>query len=464
MQAVVYARISRDREGAGLGVDRQRADCEELAARLGWEVAEVYVDNDLSAYSGRRRPGYLAMLDALESGRATGIVTWHTDRLHRSPVELEAFIDLCDRKGVEVQTVQAGTVDLSTASGKMVARMLGAAARHEVEHAIERQKRAKLQAAMDGKFRGGRRSFGYDKSGMALQDDEAAAIRDAIQKVLVGVSLRQICREWQEKGLRTSFGGSEWTARTLKKVLLRPRNAALVTHEGKVIGPAQWPAIIDEDTHRALVALLGDPGRRNSFTTERSALGAGLYLCGICGCHLHTGTQSGSGAPGTWRRVYKCSGSAHLARIADKLDEYVTALVIERLSRPDVALVLGGDEVDLPAMHAKREGLQARLDELAAMFAAGDIDGSQMKRGTQDLRAKLAAADTELAEVRNASALADLVLAGDDLVAVWEGLALDAKSRVVDALMTVTVLRAPRGRQPGGGYFNPEYVQIEWKS
>ncbi len=40
----------------------------------------------------------------------------------------------------------------------------------------------------------------------------------------------------------------------------------------------------------------------------------------------------------------------------------------------------------------------------------------------------------------------------------------DVRGMIVDALITVTVLKAPRGRQPGGGYFNPDYVRIEWKA
>jgi site-specific DNA recombinase len=51
--AAIYTRISSDRAGAGLGVDRQEDDCRNLAAKLGWEVAIVLEDNDISAYSGR---------------------------------------------------------------------------------------------------------------------------------------------------------------------------------------------------------------------------------------------------------------------------------------------------------------------------------------------------------------------------------------------------------------------------
>lgn len=36
----IYAGISKDKVGAGLGAERQQADCRELAARLGWTVGD----------------------------------------------------------------------------------------------------------------------------------------------------------------------------------------------------------------------------------------------------------------------------------------------------------------------------------------------------------------------------------------------------------------------------------------
>lgn len=101
-RAMIYVRISKDREGAGLGVDRQREDCVALATRLGWTVVGTHTDNDLSAYSGKPRPGYRSMLAALDDGNADAVIAWHTDRLHRSPTELESFIDLCERRSVTV--------------------------------------------------------------------------------------------------------------------------------------------------------------------------------------------------------------------------------------------------------------------------------------------------------------------------------------------------------------------------
>src|SRR3954454_21458539 len=85
MKAAIYCRISRDREGAGLGVQRQEDDCRALARQYGWTVSAVHTDNDLSAYSGKPRPGYRQLLDEMTAGQLGIVVAWHTDRLHRSP-------------------------------------------------------------------------------------------------------------------------------------------------------------------------------------------------------------------------------------------------------------------------------------------------------------------------------------------------------------------------------------------
>lgn len=70
-RTAIYARISSDIEGSGAGVKRQVQDCHELATRLGWPVAGEYIDNDLSAYSGKRRPEYERMLADLADGLMT---------------------------------------------------------------------------------------------------------------------------------------------------------------------------------------------------------------------------------------------------------------------------------------------------------------------------------------------------------------------------------------------------------
>lgn len=100
----------------------------------------------MSAYTGKPRPEWQRPIADVQAGIISGIACWHVDRLTRTPRELEDAIDLADRHGVELASA-TGEIDLSTPTGRLVARMLGAAARHGSEHKAERQRRERIQAA-----------------------------------------------------------------------------------------------------------------------------------------------------------------------------------------------------------------------------------------------------------------------------------------------------------------------------
>lgn len=460
-QAAIYVRISEDKTGAGLGIERQEADCRALAGRLGWDVVEpIYSDNDVSAYSGKPRPGYRALLAALRAGDADAVLCWHTDRLHRSPVELEEYIEVCQPREIPTQTVKAGPLDLATPSGRLMARQLGAYARFESEHHSDRAKRARLQAATDGRWLGGLRPFGYGADGMTVIEAEAEAIRWMAAEVLAGTSLRAIARKLNTEGTFTSQG-RPWTPRAVAWLLRRPRNAGLSQHHGEPIGPARWPAILDSDTWRGVVAVLGDPARNTTTSRARRWLLSGLALCGVCGEPVRSSVA-------VWgdRRLpsYVCPAN-HVRRNATELDDYVEAVVVERLSRPDAAELLGADQNDdVAALHAKDAGLRARLDELGRLFGDGLIDALQLASGTAAIRTQREDITAALAAASRGSVLAGVADA-PDVAEVWEGLDLSRRRAIVDMLLEVTILRAKRGggRRKGETTFDPASVAIKWK-
>ena len=130
-------------------------------------------------------------------------------------------------------------------------------------------------------------------------------------------------------------------------------------------------------------------------------------------------------------------------------------------TRQRLAVMLhGGERVDVDGLHTRRAALGARLDELAAMFAAGDIDASQLRRGTNDLRAQLAGVDRVLADLSRRSPVADLLTAGDELQEKWDRLTPDMKGKALQEICTVTVQPA-RGR--GARIFDYDRIDIDWR-
>ncbi len=484
----IYARISNDpkasddqhrRGGEGLGVERQQEDCRALADALGWEVVAIHVDNDISAYSGKTRPGFEALLDQMKLGEIDAVICWHTDRLYRSMKDLERLIEIADAAGVSIRTVQGGEIDLSTSAGRMVARILGSVARQESEHMSERRVRFNQQKAEAGRWQTANRTFGYTQDGQP-KEPEASAVRQAVVDVLAGKSIQQVAREWNAAGLKTTLAGREqtnphtgqkitvsgqWTGRRVRRLLVNPRYAAIKTRtvkdgkgEPKIVEyDGSWTPLIDKDTHRGLVAYLSDPSRVKCNSFERKYLGSNLYRCGKCGGLMKAAMPAGRS--GRKSRAYSCRDHAHVLRAGEPVDDYVTATVLERVTQPDAAGLLANQGVDITALSVKREALQRKLDKATDDYDNDVIDHAQFTKLSTSTRSKLAVIDRQLADATRTSPAAALVAAGANAWQLWQDMSPTQRAQVVDELVVVTINPCP----PGQRRFNPDYVDIAWR-
>jgi site-specific DNA recombinase len=456
--AGIYVRISQDREGAGLGVKRQEEDCRALAKRLGWRVADVYVDNDVSAYSGKPRKDYARLLADIRSGKIKAVLAWHTDRLHRNNRELLDYIDLSVELKLPTQTVTAGPLDLSTANGRAAAITLGAWARAESEHKSERIQRAHVQAAQQGRWRGGTRPFGYKDDGVTLERTEARLVRKAYRSVLAGESLAAIMRDWRSKGVKTTTG-KDWSYATMRQLLLRPRNYGASVHRGEVVGKGNWTPLVDEATWRSAAAILADPTRRTSGSTQGRWLLAGLALCGVCGDGTTVKSATGR-SRGKSRIIYRCRSSAHLGRIAEYVDQYVEAVILERLRRADARNLLVADETpDTEGLRIEADSIRRQLDENASLYAEGVLTAAQLRTTNERQRERLAEVEEQMTDRSRVAALAEL-LEEDDPAPVWQRLSWAQRRAVVDVLAQVVIQPAGRGK---ARVFDPTTIEILWK-
>lgn len=452
-RAAIYARISQDRTGAGLGVERQEQDCRELATRNGWTVVEVYTDNDTSAYSGKPRPGYRRMLAAIESGHVDAVITWHTDRLQRDIRDMEDYIDVVGPRKVPTATVRAGDFDLNTAFGKRVARQAAVSARGDSDEKSEKLRRQREQLRERGLPHGGRRPFGYEVGGMVLVPSEALLVADATRRVVAGASVRSIFREWNAAGVTTT-AGKAWDGSNLRAMLLRPRNAGLMAHGGHIVGDAAWPPLVDRDTWDALGYVLKDPARRTHSGTSRRLVGSFLYLC-ECGRRVTSGGNLPAGGP-----RYACP-DGHLRRAAADIDTLTMSAVAGYLVAQGVTLVT--PTVDAAPWREQLAALRVRSDELAALVGEGAMTPAQFRTASGRVGAQIAEAERELASLTAGSILSGIADAPDPGAAFLSA-DVDRQREVIDAVCTVTLLRTKPGRVRGGGYFDPESVLITWRS
>ena len=453
--------MSQDRSGSALGVERQESECRELVERLGWDLVDVYVDNDVSAFSGKVRPAYQRLLSDVEDGTVDAIAIWHADRLHRRPAELEGFIDVVERRQTAIATVRAGNLDLSGASGRMVARLLGATARYESELKGERVKAKHLQSARSGLAHGGTRPYGYarvrgEPGKLTIVPAEAEVIRDAAARVLAGASVRSIAIDLSRRGVPTVKGGP-WRPKALVDMLRSPRLTGLRPSGGAAVGDASWEPILDRATWERVAAVLAHPprGRR-----PRSFLLAGFLFCGRCGFRLFSTTDVKGGVA---RRRYHCrpeepGACGRLSIEAGAVEEYITGLVLGSADGVDLSSTRSrGRDLDRAALVSQMADDERFLSELATDLGERRISRSEWMSARTPIDRRLAEARARLARIVPAESLPrDLA----DLTNNWDSLSFDQRRTAVGLFIDRVFVDPTKPARR----LNPERIRVDWRA
>lgn len=402
----VYVRISdareRDGEVGTIGVERQEQACRERVAQLGGQVAEVYRDNNKSAWSGKRRPAYERMLDDIKAGKVDAVIVWHEDRLTRRPAELEHFADVCLVAGMHRLVSCFGEVNLSNADDMMVLRIKGAVSRNQSDAASRRIRRALDVMASNGQHKGGPRPFGFEPDGVTIRETEAEVTREAARRVLAGESLGRVVADLKARGVRTAQGAAFHTT-TMRRLLVSPRVAGLREHHGEIIGQAAWDAILDETSWNALRGLFSDRSGRQAAGRPAAYVFSGLLACGLCGGRM-IGDSRGAKAKG-----YGCVDCGRIWISAAPVERELTGRVIGTLAsrsfreaaRRRLEAEAGG--VDVARLDAERAEL-ADYRQMPARFMT-----AQHEARMGELEASIAAAERQMADLPAASGLLEVI-------------------------------------------------------
>lgn len=273
-----YERLSLDKNGEGLAIERQREDNNAKALALGWaEVTAHYTDNDVTADPRKAtRPAFQQLLADMRTGKVSRVVCYDQDRLVRDMRELEDVVDAVEAGGVEFTSVN-GDIDLRTDNGRMVARIKAAVARNELDKIARRTARQKRQRVEQGKPLGQRfRTFGYERD-WTVRESEAEVVREVFRRAIAGESQNGITADLQRRGIKTAAGG-EWQPLNTSRLLKTPKYAGLQTYKGEVIGKSTViPALVSEAEYEAVQ----NPRNGASFNFRKYLL-SGILICDEC--------------------------------------------------------------------------------------------------------------------------------------------------------------------------------------
>ncbi|MFJ5888133.1 recombinase family protein [Streptomyces californicus] len=476
-RAGIYCRLSYAPDGSLEKVERQEADCRELADRLDWGLSEAHVfrDNSRSAWQrNRSRPQWDRMLQCIEAGEIDAVIVYHGDRLIRQPFDLETLIGISDSRGMRIAS-PSGTRDLDSPDDRFILRIEAAQACRESDNTSRRIRRAQAARLERGlsQFGGRYRAFGwgvqtgtrrktvdgietevpvYDM--LQQRPDEAAILLEAAERLLAGQTQIGVVR-WLQT-LCTTTAGNPWVTRNLRHMLTAPRNAGLIERDGEIY-EAAWDGILTREMWEACrryyangAKLRPYPGRDRKYLLS----GVGGALCSSCGSWMSTKPVGGRNRKNA--RIYYCVGCFGVGRNLAHVDAYVSGRAIRLLNSPELLDELAsraedpGRAEELAALERRRDTVRQQIESLADH---PEVDAGLALVG-------LASVEKKIAELRaQLGASAEHRLVGR-MVGItpeqWEATPIDVRAATVRALFGVVILPTSR-RGPG---FDTDAIRV----
>ena len=449
-RAAIYCRISDDREGRRLGVQRQEEDSRALAKHHGYTVTDVYIENDTGASSRSKkpRPKFERLMELARTHQYDAVIAYSSSRLTRRPLENELLIALYEKHGVLIHYANTNDNDLSTARGRRRARDDAARDAEEVEELGERVARTARQRADEGRANGGTRPYGWSADDRTKLDPaEHKIVKLMARRALRGDSLRSIAAYLNTRGVPTVTGAA-WSATAISGMLTNPRLVGIRIHRGEEVGVGDWETALPRQTYEDLRALLLDKSRRIAMSNQVRRLLTGIALCGECGQPMASKTVLHKGRPKLDR--YLCT-SCHLYRTMEPIDEYVTGAIVEYLRT-------AGDDPDEgvdPKLLKQVEKTREKIQRAQARFAeVDDMTPDDLIEALRPLKERLRFEESQIRRREKSAEVA--AAAGPDAAEKWERLDLGTKRLIIMEVLEIQILRAVRGKRG----FNPASVEL----
>jgi DNA invertase Pin-like site-specific DNA recombinase len=146
-QVAIYTRVSTDHQTT----ENQGRELRAIAARMGWDIVNIYRDEGISDAKGRdERPAFDALCQDAARRQFDMVMAWSVDRLGRSLQDLVGFLSELHALGIDLMLHQQ-RLDTTTPAGKAMFQMMGVFAEFERAMIRERVKAGLDRARAQGK-------------------------------------------------------------------------------------------------------------------------------------------------------------------------------------------------------------------------------------------------------------------------------------------------------------------------
>lgn len=485
-RAALYARISKSDPDVDK-VENQIAELRLIANSSGYEIVAEYEDDDTSAYKGQTlRPGYVSLINGLRDSLFDVVMATEPQRFTRgSASELEVLAYELTKSNAVLHTRSAGVQDPSKITTLALMQIMDIIGGLEVASKIERQRARNAADINKGIPTKGLRPFGWEKDRITVRESEAEHIRSAYKAILEeGISVWGISQHWNSIGLKTdsmlrprksrTTGKVEvpsgiWTTTTVRQLLIRPRNAGILTSDGIEMPISQIKPIVSREDFEALkIAIRGES--KIAGPKPKYLLG-GILEC-PCGARMNA-SKSNSQRPGKPRheyQIYRCrlygfdKSKKHATIQLKTADAATRDWIVE-----DIGLGITKVKPTTPAallpIKTRIAELRAEQDRISELYAEGLGDKQKLTGRLRSLKVEIAENEVVYAEIvgglgmenalddfRRALAKLDNLAADDEInfelakgFVAWDSLSIDQQRSIIKSHYSVGLTSGGRG-------------------
>lgn len=417
-KAVIYLRVSTDKQVDGASIDTQRMMCQEWASRNNILVEETYHDDGVSAKT-LDRPDMKKMLRYLEDnkGRISYLITYQTDRLTRNATDFFALRTLLSKLGVQYKNINSGIEE--SVNEELIQNLEAVLAQHDNRLKSVRVKENMQVHAKQG-FRMSKAPYGLrnvrtvlNKSTLAPVEGIAEKIATVLEAYATGAytvaGLLQLC---DEIGLKTAHD-KPMKIQIISKMLRKSIYAGLEQNEhteGQLV-PSRFKGIITPAVYyRNQELLIGNKNTAAKYKQNNPAFPLRRFLlCANCNKPM-TGSSPRSGS-GKYSPRYSCSHCRVPSIKVEEMHEQFLHLLASLSPDPDMEKFLKEIivrvwreesktlNVKQKRVHKDLEELTARNNKVVEMLISGAITVKEKQEQVSNINAEYEQKQKELVSI-----------------------------------------------------------------
>lgn len=220
----IYGRVSTEHEAQLSALENQMQWYEDQARyHPNWTVVETYIDEGITGTQAKKRPAFLRMLEDARQGKFDLIVTREVCRFARNVVDTLVVTRELKSIGVEVFFIEDNIWTMD-GDGELRLSLMATLAQEESRKTSERVKAGQKISRDNGVLYGNGNILGYDRVGdtYVINEEQAETVRMIYDLYLQGYGSMKIANILTERKRKTASGLVKWSISNIMRAI---RNA-----------------------------------------------------------------------------------------------------------------------------------------------------------------------------------------------------------------------------------------------